>query len=322
MASIVLITGANGFIGSYTTLLFESQGERVVAIDVMPRSNDLSLLPIRTATTILDVTDSIGLRELCKKEKVTHIIHTAHPHREENPEVLNFCLQAMRNLLESAKEGGVKRVVFSSSGAVYGPIKTEEHRPIKEDDPVGIYPTFLYRSAKILGESLGDFYAEHHGLSFVSLRYSSVYGPGETRGIGLAIKDGILGKPCRLYLTRVPDDLIFVKDVARAIRIASFHEQPVSRAFNIAGGRAYFVSDLQEAMRKHLPEVSLEMGKPPDHATVNRFRQRDILDVTRAREELGFVPQFDLDSGIAEIAAWVRSEKKHLKGGRNETSAL
>ena len=64
------------------------------------------------------------------------------------------------------------------------------------------------------------------------------------------------------------------------------------------------------------------MGKPPDHATVNRFRQRDILDVTRAREELGFVPQFDLDSGIAEIAAWVRSEKKHLKGGRNETSAL
>ncbi len=312
MASIVLITGANGFIGSYTTLLFESQGERVVAIDVMPRSNDLSLLPIRTATTILDVTDSIGLHELCKKEKVTHIIHAAHPRREENPEVLNFCLQAMRNLLEAAKVVGVKRVVFSSSGAVYGPIKTEEHRPIKEDDPVGIYPTFLYRSAKILGESLGDFYAEHHGLSFVSLRYSSVYGPGQARGIGAAIKDGILGRECRPYLTRIPDDPIFVKDVAKALRLACFCERPGGRAYNIASGKAYNERDLEQAMRRHLPEIPFEMGKHPDLSTVNQFRQRDVLDVTNARKDLGFVPQFDLDSGIAEIAAWVRSEKKHL----------
>src|SRR3990167_2255568 len=116
MAATVLITGANGFIGSHTALLFESLGHKIVPLDIVPRSRDLSLLPIKSQSHELDVTDTRAFTDLCRKEKITHIFHAAHPRRDEDPKVLDFCLQAMGNILETAKEMNLQRVVFSSSG--------------------------------------------------------------------------------------------------------------------------------------------------------------------------------------------------------------
>ena len=67
MPSTILVTGANGFIGSYTTRLMESLGHKVVPIDVMPRSPDLSLLGIKSSSHIMNVTDAAAFRELCEK---------------------------------------------------------------------------------------------------------------------------------------------------------------------------------------------------------------------------------------------------------------
>ena len=64
MASIVLVTGASGFIGSHTTLLLESLGHKVIPVDAVPRSADLSLLGIRTPSHLIDVTDAGAFREL------------------------------------------------------------------------------------------------------------------------------------------------------------------------------------------------------------------------------------------------------------------
>jgi nucleoside-diphosphate-sugar epimerase len=75
---------------------------------------------------------------------------------------------------------------------------------------------------------MGDFYKEKHGVSFVALRYSSVYGPGLYRSIPLELKKGILGQGCRPFLTRPLDDLIYVDDVVDAIRRALFSDKPLS----------------------------------------------------------------------------------------------
>jgi nucleoside-diphosphate-sugar epimerase len=120
MGSTILITGANGFIGSHFTQLMESLDNRVVPVDVLPRSADLSLLPIETPSRIMNVTDGAAFQELCEKEHPTHIFHAAHPPRDETPEVLNFCYQAMTNILENAKQLKIQRVVYSSSGALTG----------------------------------------------------------------------------------------------------------------------------------------------------------------------------------------------------------
>jgi nucleoside-diphosphate-sugar epimerase len=313
MDTTILITGANGFIGSHFTQLMESLGHRVVPLDVLPRSADLSLLAIQTPSRIMNVTDEAPFRELCRVEQPTHIFHAAHPPRDDNPGVLNFCYRAMTNILEAARELNLSRVVYSSSGALYGQLRKKDHLPIKENDPVAIYPTFFYRSAKIMSEWIGDFYKEKFGVPFVALRYSSVYGPGLGRGIPLELKKGVLGEPCRPYLTRLPDDLIYIDDVTDAVRRALFTERPLSRAYNIAFDKTVGNQDLTDAIRKALPDISFEIGKHPHTATVGAHRDRDPLDVSRAKEELDWRPTTDLENGIARIADWLKSHANRLK---------
>src|SRR5574342_698791 len=139
MAATILITGANGFIGSYTTRLMESLGDKVIGIDVVPRSPDLSLLGIKTPSHIMNVTDATAFRAVCDKEKPTHIFHAAHPPRDESPTVINYCYHAMTNILEAAREFGIKRVVYSSSASIYGQLRKPGGGLVKEDDAVTIY---------------------------------------------------------------------------------------------------------------------------------------------------------------------------------------
>src|SRR5918996_6403082 len=116
----ILITGANGFIGSHVSKLMESLGHRIVPIDVVPRSQDLSLLGINTQSHIMSVTDAEPFRGICEQERPTHVFHAAHPPRDETPTVLNYCYHAMTNILEAAKTLDIKRVVYSSSASIYG----------------------------------------------------------------------------------------------------------------------------------------------------------------------------------------------------------
>jgi len=313
MTATILITGANGFIGSHTTLQMESLGHKVLPLDLFSRSPDLCLLPIKTPSVIMNVTDGSDFRNFCAHEKPTHIFHAAHPQREESPEVINFCYQALTNILAAAKELKVRRVVYASSGALYGQLRKADHRPIKEDDLVSIYPTYFYRSAKIVSEWLGSYYKEQHGVPFVALRFSSVYGPGLSRGIPLALKKGVLGQECHPYLTRLPDDLIYIDDVVNAVQLALFADKDLSRAYNIALDKAYDNEDLRRAIQKALPDVSFEIGKHPNAALVGPHRDRDVLDITRAKMELGWAPQISLDEGISRIGAWLKSHKAAVR---------
>ena len=313
MASTVLITGANGFIGSHTTLLIESLGHKVIGVDAVPRSTDLSLLGIKSTSHIMDVTDAAAFRELCDREKPTHVFHAAHPPRNENPSVINFCYHAMTNILDAAKALEMQRVVYSSSASIYGQLKKPDHSLVKEEDAVTIYPTYFYRAAKTVSEWMGDFYKENHDVSFVALRYSSVYGPGLYRSIPLELKKGILGQPCRPFLTRSLDDLIYVDDVVDAIRRALFSDKPLSRAYNIGLDQAYTNEDLIRAIRKALPDLSFEIGQHPNAAEVGPHRNRDPLDISLAKRELDWAPKIYLEEGIARLATWLKQRKAELR---------
>ncbi|MBI2179395.1 MAG: NAD(P)-dependent oxidoreductase [Deltaproteobacteria bacterium] len=271
----VLVTGANGFIGSHTTLLLESHGHEIIPIDVLPRSSDLSLLGIKTPSQLINVTDGPVFSELCAKETPTHIFHAAHPPR--------------------------------------APLKKPDGSLVKEEDAVTIYPTYFYRAAKTVSEWMGDFYKEKHGVSFVALRYSSVYGPGLYRSIPLELKKGILGQPCRPFLTRPVDDLIYVDDVADAVHRALFADKPLSRAYNIGLDKTYVSDDLVQAIRKALPELKFEIGQHPNAAEVAPHRLRDPLDISLAKKELDWAPTIYLEEGIARLAAWLTEHKARLR---------
>jgi nucleoside-diphosphate-sugar epimerase len=308
----VLITGANGFIGSHVTRLIEGLGHKVLAIDVVPRSPDLSLLGIKTASHLMNVTDAAAFRELCIREQPTHIFHAAHPPRDETPTVLNYCYHAMTNILEAAKDLGIKRVVYSSSASIYGQLRKPGGSLVKEDDAVTIYPTYFYRAAKTVSEWMGDFYKNKHGVDFVALRYSSVYGPGLYRSIPLELKKGILGQACKPFLTRPLDDLIYVDDVADAVSRALFADKPLSRAYNIGLDRAYTNEDLTRAIKKALPDLKFEIGEHPNAAEVAPHRLRSPLDISLAKKELDWSPKIYLEDGIARLITWLVAHQQEL----------
>lgn len=313
MASTILITGANGFIGSHFTKLMESQGHKVVPIDVVPRAPDLALLGIQTTSQMMNVTDGAVFRAMCEKERPTHLFHAAHPPRDETPSVLDYCYKAMTNILEAAKDLKLQRVVYSSSASIYGQVNKPDGGLVKEDDAVTIYPTYFYRAAKTVSEWIGNFYKEKHGVDFVALRYSSVYGPGLYRSIPLELKKGILGKPCRPFLTRPVDDLIYVDDVVDAISRALFTTGPLSKAYNIGLDKAYVSDDLKRAIQKALPNLDFEIGKHPNAAEVAPHRLRSPLDISLARKELGWQPKIYLEEGIAKLAAWLNTNITKLR---------
>lgn len=313
MSETILITGANGFIGSHTSRLLESLGHRIVPIDVVPRSPDLSLLSIKTPSILMNVTDSADFRALCVREKPTHIFHAAHPPRDESPSVINYCYHAMTNILEAARDLKLKRVVYSSSASIYGQIKKPDGSLVKEEDAVSIYPTYFYRAAKTVSEWMGDFYKEKHGVDFVALRYSSVYGPGLYRSIPLELKKGVLGQPCRPFLTRPHDDLIYIDDIVDAVQRALFADKQLSRAYNIGLDKSYVSEDLKRAIQKALPDLKFEIGQHPNAAEVAPHRNRDPLDISLARRELGWEPKIYLEDGIARLAAWLTEHKAQLR---------
>ena len=313
MSHKVLITGANGFIGSHVTRLMESRGHNVVPIDVVARSPDLSLLGIATVSDLINVTDDMAFRELCNRESPTHIFHAAHPPRDESPAVINYCYHAMTNILEAAKVLNITRVVYSSSASIYGQFKKPEGSLVKEDDAVTIYPTYFYRASKTVSEWMGDFYKERHGVDFVALRYSSVYGPGLYRSIPLELKKGILGQSCKPFLTRPLDDLIYVDDVADAVDRALFADKPLSRAYNIGLDRAYTNEELTRAIRRALPDLKFEIGQHPNAAEVAPHRMRNPLDISLAKKELDWAPKIYLEEGIARLSAWLVAHKETLR---------
>jgi nucleoside-diphosphate-sugar epimerase len=313
MPSTILITGANGFIGSHTARLMESLGHRIVPIDVVARSPDLALLSIKTPGHIMNVTDAAAFRALCQKEKPTHIFHAAHPPRNEDPSVINYCYHAMTNVLEAAKELGMSRVVYSSSASIYGQLKKPDGSLVKEEDAVSIYPTYFYRAAKTVSEWMGDSYKEKHGVDFVALRYSSVYGPGLYRSIPFELKKGILGQACHPFLTRPLDDLIYIDDVVDAVQRALFSEGPLSRAYNIGFDKSYVSEDLERAIRKALPNLNFEIGQHPNAAEVAPHRLRSPLDISLAKRELAWEPKIYLEEGIARLTAWLTEHKNSLR---------
>jgi UDP-glucose 4-epimerase len=313
MSATVLITGANGFIGSHCTKLIESLGHQVVPMDVVPRPPDLTLLGIATPSHLMNVTDGDSFRALCEKERPTHVFHAAHPPRDESPSIINYCYHAMTNILEAVKDLKIQRVVYSSSASIYGQLKKPEGSLVKEDDAVTIYPTYFYRAAKTVSEWMGNFYQEKHGVEFVALRYSSVYGPGLYRSIPLELKKGILGQSCRPFLTRPQDDLIYVDDVADAVTRALFGAGPLSKAYNIGLDKSYVSDDLQRAIRKALPDLKFEIGQHPNAAEVAPHRMRSPLDISLAKRELGWQPKVYLDEGIARLAGWLIDHKVQLR---------
>jgi nucleoside-diphosphate-sugar epimerase len=167
----VLITGARGFVGRSLAKLLQRHTYRVIAADVTPAEAESNGI-------ICDITDVSRLRALFQSERIDAIVHLAAilPTAAQRQPVLasQVNIQGSLNLLEMAREFGVRRFIFGSSLSVYG--TCPEDQLVSEQDRAA--PEDLYGAAKLYVEQLGKTYRLASSLEFASLRIGRVVGPG------------------------------------------------------------------------------------------------------------------------------------------------
>ena len=228
----ILVTGGAGFIGSHVVDAYIKEGHDVMVVDDLS-SGKLENINPKAIFHKLDIR-SKEAREVILREKPDIINHHAAqmsvPRSVQDPFFdADVNVRGLLNVLEAAKDSGVKKVVFiSSGGAIYGEVGK---RPATENS--SIMPLSPYAVTKAAGENYLFFYKNQYGLDFIVLRYANVYGPrqiphGEAGVVAIFMERLLLGKPCIVY--GFPDepkgierDYCYVGDESRVNVLALKH---------------------------------------------------------------------------------------------------
>ena len=162
------------------------------------------------------------------------------------------------------------------------------------------------------------------GVDTVVLRFASIYGPGKTARHGkMGVTSQIVEAPARGEPFHIAqggeekDDFIYNKDSALGIYLATIADNPKSRVYNIGTGVGLTLNDFARVLRRHLPNAVIEIG-PGLNFLGMPYPASGVYDISRARTELGYAPEYDLEQGIADYLASLR-QMKIEKGRRCAT---
>lgn len=301
----VLVTGGAGFIGSHVCDEFLRRGHEVVALDNLSSGRKENLDP-RVRLAVMDIRGPEAAR-LIQSERPDVMCHLAAQmdvrRSVEDPRFdADVNIGGFLNLLEAARQSGVKKVIFSSTGgAIYG---EQDVFPATESHPQR--PVSPYGASKAAGEMYLGYYMAQYGLKYTALRYANVYGPrqnphGEAGVVAIFSQRVIQGRECTIFgdggQTR---DFVFGPDVARANGLA--FEKDFVGSVNIGTGietdinRLY--SLIAEAGGSNIPVVHAP-GKPGE-------QRRSCIDASLARRVLGWEPAVGLPEGLKRTVAYFR----------------
>lgn len=317
----VMVTGGTGAMGSWVTRRLVEMGNRPICYDWVADTRLLRDISEKFTVVRGDVTDLGTIIKTMKEHEVERVIHMAYliTESEERPRLaLNVNLGGTLNILEAAALTGIKRVVFTSSKGVYGDIIGDHgypmYKPITEDHPANA--SRIYSSTKLACEQFGLHYAEKEGLDFVALRFANTFGPGKTieKHAQFSLVGGMLENALRGEPTNIPmggdskDDLLYYKDVAQSVVKATLSEGMKHRIFHFGIGKAFSLHDVAGAVKKVVPSAVIKIGPGLDYKYKGKrpFDGYCVLDTTRARNELGFEPEFDLESAMQDYANELR----------------
>ena len=318
----VLITGGMGVMGAETSRKFVQEGIRPV---IYARHRDESLIYDildKVDIELGDILDFPRLLEAIKKHSVTHIVHAAAlvgAVSQQNPAFsIQVNVMGMVNVLEAARLFDVKRVVYTSAKGVYGPVLGEygypDYKPMPEDLPKR--PVRIYDSAKLMGEQTGLYYAANMGVDVAVLRFATTYGPGKTARHGkMGVTSQIVENPFHGVAFHHPqggdekDDFIYNKDSALGIYLATVAEKVPSRVYNIGSGVGRSLNDFAAVLRKLVPGADIKIG-PGLNFLGMPYPPHGVYDISRAKDELGFAPEYDIERGVADYLATLRAMRE------------
>jgi nucleoside-diphosphate-sugar epimerase len=321
----VLVTGAAGNIGSNILRTLLEEGEQVIGYDVTAPPPHSVVYPLlkKFPFVIGSVVDLPRLLKTIKQHKVQDVIHLAAimaGAKERPVETVQVNVMGTVNVLEAGRILGLRRVICTSSFAAAGATGKDQSRLIPETEyalPVnardGIAP---YASTKLMCEELTYMYRAEHGVDAAIIRPARVYGPGLPRGrsagvpIQAIFEKAIAGEAVSVAQgadTRI--DLTYVKDEVRGFILTYRASTLPNWLYNISAGRLYSIGEIATAMKQVFPKTKIEIG-PGEWRGISATDPhtgpvRPASDISRARKDLGYEPQFaELEKALSDYKAW------------------
>ena len=312
-SAVVLVTGGAGLIGSHIVDQLVDEGVREVRVLdnlVRGRLENLTQARVRLPLTFFegDVRDrGMVAKVMSGCDYVFHQAAIRITLCAESPrECIDVLVGGTLNIFEAAEAAGVRKVVYASSASVYGGAEnfptSERHHPYNNRT--------LYGAAKLMNEGIARHFRDMDGLASVGLRYFNVYGPrmdytGAYTEVFIRWLDCVdRGVAPQIHGDGSASmDFIFVDDIARS-NILAMKSDREDDVYNIASGTETTLLGLWGAIQKVTGAHHLEPEFHPPRK-VNPVPRR-LADVSRARDELGFVAEVPLEEGLRQLRAWQR----------------
>lgn len=332
----ILVTGAAGFIGSFTAHQLLDRGDHVVGLDNMNNYYDPTLKQARLARlqaranftfTQVDLCDTDAMKSLFAKNKFDRVIHLAAQagvrYSIENPMAYTQSnLVGMTNILEGCRHGKVAHLVYASTSSVYGLNTTQPFSPHHSAD----HPMTFYAATKRANELMAHSYSHIFGMPTTGLRFFTVYGPWGRPDMALFLftKAILAGEPVRLFNHgKHTRDFTYVEDIARGViasadRIATADEtfnaakpdmassSAPWRLYNIGCSRPVqllrYIEVLEQCLGKKAQTemLPLQLGDVPD----------TFADTTDLARDMNYQPSTTIDIGVANFVKWYRDYYK------------
>lgn len=313
----ILVTGGAGFIGSH--LVDRLLPEKEWNITVVDDLNDFYSPAIKHANIAghlthqnyrfieADIRDDAKLAEIFAETNFEVIVHLAaragvRPSLSEPKLYAETNINGTVNLLELAREYGIKQFVFGSSSSVYG---VNEKVPFAEDDPI-FQPISPYAATKAAGELICHTYSHLYDIRTVCLRFFTVYGARQRPDLAIHKFSKLitLGKPIQVFGDGSSRrDYTYVDDIIQGVRSAIDYDKSVHEVFNLGESQTVTLSELIELIEKSLDKKAVIDRQPWQPGDV----PATYADISKSRRLLGYDPKTKIQDGIPKFVEWFKA---------------
>jgi UDP-glucuronate 4-epimerase len=316
--SRVLITGGAGFIGSHLARRLLDLSCEVTVVDNFDAfySKSVKLGNIRTEREDPryrfiegDIREYETLKAAAggRYDAIVHLAAKAgvRPSIEDPDGYLETNVKGTQNVLNFAREQGVEQFVFASSSSVYG---VNERVPWAESDHV-LLPISPYAATKVSCELMGHVYSRLFGIRFLALRFFTVYGPRQRPDLAIHkfARRMIEGQPIPVFGDgSTSRDYTYIDDIVAGVVAAINYRRTWYEVINLGNHRTVSLSEMIATLEEALGSKAKVIREPAQPGDV----PITYADIAKARELLGYDPQFPFPEGIRHFVAWLRSESR------------
>lgn len=320
----VLVTGGTGFTGKALVKRLLDEGHEVTALDYKEGLNTQDLRDWGARVVIGSVTDPDVLRDCMPDVEVIH--HVAAAFRELNVDDTYYRevnVGGTRNVLETALDHGVRKVIYFSTCGVHGNV---EHPPAAEDAP--IQPADYYQQTKYEAEPIVADYVTK-GLECLILRPAAIYGPGDPERFFMIFKRVAKGMFPMFGDGKTLYHPLYIDNLIDAAVLAMNSPRGDGQAYLIADEEYVEIEALVKGVAEaldvevsipHFPALPLVIvghvcekvctpfgiSPPIFPRRVDWYRQNRAFDISRAKRDLGYQPRIGLTEGLQRTADWYR----------------